>query len=115
MFYQACCDRIHLIITERDAGVSPDQFLKILKTLSHFRPKDQSEEEDYDMGGGKGIQEISGPFELGQFFATNLGKILNQEKENDQEQGSQIELYDVLEVYQQLYQSLEMRINDLIN
>ena len=38
-FYFACLDRIDMLITEKDSTVNKDQMIKILRTLSHFRPK----------------------------------------------------------------------------
>jgi len=40
VFYQACLDRIDILVTEKDSTVKKADVLEILRHLSYFRPKD---------------------------------------------------------------------------
>ena len=39
-FYFTCLDKLDLLITERNSTVTPKDVVRILRTLSYFRPRD---------------------------------------------------------------------------
>ena len=39
-FYFACLDRIDILITEKNANVTKDDIVKIIRTLAYFRPRE---------------------------------------------------------------------------
>ena len=51
-FYVACLDRLDELITERNSSVGRDEVVKILRTLSYFRPREfeQLEKQRLDKG-----------------------------------------------------------------
>ena len=130
-----------MLITEKDSSVSKDQMIKILRTLSHFRPKQDEYLHKHEKAAGyftqkdisndimsvrhrELIQEkkdkfITVPVHMAKFVYQNLTKGILKDMftDHDAQQDSKLKtnLFEVLQAYIQLYSNLEVRINDFIN
>jgi len=51
-FYFICLDRLDIIITEKNANVSKDDIVRILRVLAYFRPREyeRDQKQRKDMG-----------------------------------------------------------------
>ncbi|CDW74326.1 UNKNOWN [Stylonychia lemnae] len=140
-FYNACLDRINNLVTERNSKVKKDQIIQILNEMSYYRPKEdeiyekqrkhqglmtKSEMQD-DIISVRHKEIISEkadsfrtvPGDMAKFVFQNLSKGLFKDMftqyDEEQESKFKVSLYDVLSNYIELYQNLEVRVNDMLN
>ena len=140
-FYHAALDRIDLLMTQKDSPITKSHILAILRQLAYFRPKkieraqklnhaygertnreiidDQVSLRHKELMKSKADKFQTMPSHLVSFLYKNLQKGLLKDIMNDwdenQEDKMQEGLYEVLAIYIQVYQNLEVRINDMIN
>eukprot|EP00347_Sterkiella_histriomuscorum_P015336 403357409 len=140
-FYHACLERINNLATERNSNIRKPQILKILDELNHFRPKDEEildkQRKSQDLLTKSEIQDdrISTrhkeiisvksesfrtvPGDMVNFVYQNLSKgffrNLFTQFDDEQESKTKLSIFDVLASYIELYQNLEVRVNDMLN
>ncbi|TNV74156.1 hypothetical protein FGO68_gene5579 [Halteria grandinella] len=140
-FYNACLERINSLTTERGSRVGKGELIKVLREVSYYRPKEQAEKERMRKTQGmytrqeaqddllsvrhkKLIEEKSDKFrtvpgDMANFLFQNLTKGFFKEMftqfDDEQQSKTKTSLYDVLSNYIQLYQNVEVRINDMLS
>ncbi|TNV84738.1 hypothetical protein FGO68_gene16543 [Halteria grandinella] len=140
-FYNACLERINSLTTERGSRVGKSELIKVLREVSYYRPKEQAEKERMRKTQGiytrqeaqddllsvrhkKLIEEKSDKFrtvpgDMANFLFQNLTKGFFKEMftqfDDEQQSKTKTSLYDVLSNYIQLYQNVEVRINDMLS
>ena len=138
-FYSACLDRLDVLITERNSAVGKNEVVKILRDLAYFRPRDYDREDKKRKESGnltmneqqddvlsvrhkQLIQKNSQKFQtvpghvfgfLYEHVSKGLLKDLFTQYDEDQESKLGKSLYDVMALYIQLYENLQVRVIDM--
>lgn len=138
-FYHACLDRLDILITERNSVVGRNEVVKILRVLSYFRPREydlenksrlqaghytQSEiQDDYisvkhkELIKKNAAKTMTLPGHVFNFIHENVrvGMFKDMFTQFDEEQESKlgVSLYDVMGLYIQVYNNLQVRVIDM--
>lgn len=138
-FYHACLDRLDILITERNSVVGKNEVVQILRVLSYFRPREFERAEKLRKQAGhvtrsemqddfisvrhkelikkNAAKSRTLPSHVFSFISDNVrsGAFRNMFTQFDEEQESKLatSLYDVMALYIQVYDNLQVRVVDM--